>query len=179
MSGTVDVVALPDEPGLAEALAYGDSYLAFRQRFDRIPGVQAAVLAEGDIRLSSAHGLADVATETPLTDKHLFRVASQSKTVTATLIFQLVEDGVLRLDDTAGQLVPELTASPVADRSIRELLSHSAGLFRDGADGDFWQLSRPFPARAELMESLHDQRAAVLPANERFKYSNMGYGLLV
>jgi CubicO group peptidase (beta-lactamase class C family) len=178
MSGTVDVVALPDEPGLAEALAYGDSYLAFRQRFDRIPGVQAAVLAEGDIRLSSAHGLADVATETPLTDKHLFRVASQSKTVTATLIFQLVEDGVLRLDDTAGQLVPELTASPVADRSIRELLSHSAGLFRDGADGDFWQLSRPFPARAELMESLHDQRAAVLPANERFKYSNMGYGLL-
>ena len=77
MSGTVDVVALPDEPGLAEALAYGDSYLAFRQRFDRIPGVQAAVLAEGDIRLSSAHGLADVATGTPLTDKHLFRVASQ------------------------------------------------------------------------------------------------------
>ena len=125
MSGTVDVVALPDEPGLAEALAYGDSYLAFRQRFDRIPGVQAAVLAEGDIRLSSAHGLADVATETPLTDKHLFRVASQSKTVTATLIFQLVEDGVLRLDDTAGQLIPELTASPVADRSIRELLSRS------------------------------------------------------
>jgi CubicO group peptidase (beta-lactamase class C family) len=178
MSGTVDVVALPDAPGLAEALAYGDSYLAFRQRYDRVPGIQAAVLADGHLKLYSAHGLADVATGTPLTNKHLFRIASQSKTVTATLIFQLVEDGLLRLDDTAGQLVPELSASPVADRSIRELLSHSAGLFRDSADGDFWQLSRPFPARAELLESLNDPRAAVLPANERFKYSNIGYGLL-
>ena len=64
MSGTDDVVALPDAPGLAEALAYGDSYLAFRQRYDRIPGVQAAVLADGDILLDSAHGLADVATGT-------------------------------------------------------------------------------------------------------------------
>ena len=178
MSGTDDVVALPDAPGLAEALAYGDSYLAFRQRYDRIPGVQAAVLADGDILLDSAHGLADVATGTPLTGKHLFRIASHSKTVTATLVLQLVEDGVLRLDDTAGQLVPDLATSPVADRTIRELLSHSAGLFRDSADGDFWQLGRPFPAREELMESLHDPRAAVLPANERFKYSNMGYGLL-
>jgi hypothetical protein len=45
-------------PRLAEALAYGDRYLEFRQRFDRIPGVQAAVWAAGEVRLSTAHGLA-------------------------------------------------------------------------------------------------------------------------
>ncbi|MEP6559552.1 MAG: hypothetical protein ABJD68_00550 [Nakamurella sp.] len=53
MSGTDDVLALPDATGLAEALAYGERYVEFRQRFDRIPGVQAAVWAAGEIRLSA------------------------------------------------------------------------------------------------------------------------------
>lgn len=61
---------------------------------------------------------------------------------------------------------------------MRELLSHSAGLFRDSSDGDFWQLRRPFPDLDALLEMLRDPRAAVLPANERFKFSNIGFGLL-
>ncbi|MET0862727.1 MAG: serine hydrolase domain-containing protein [Nakamurella sp.] len=178
MSGTDEVIPLPDAAGLAEALAYGDSYLEFRQRFDRIPGVQAAVWATGEVRLSTAYGLADLSTGAQLTSDHLFRIASHSKTVTATLVLQLVEDGVLRLDDTAAIHLPELTTTPVGGLSLRELLSHSAGLFRDGSDGDFWQLGAPFPDRAALLEILHDPRAAVLPANERFKYSNIGFGLL-
>ena len=178
MSGTAEVVPLPDGAGLREALTYGDSYLAFRQRFDRIPGIQAAVWADGEIVLSSSHGLADLATQEPMTSGHLFRIASHSKTVTATLVLQLVEDGALRLDDTAGQLLPELSTSPVALLSVRELLSHSAGVFRDSSDGDFWQLLEGFPDRAGLLRILQDPRAAVLPANERFKYSNIGYGLL-
>jgi len=177
MSGT-DLTPLPDSAGLAEALAYGDSYLQFRQRFERIPGVQSAVWADGEIRLSSAHGLADLAAGTALTNDHLFRIASHSKTVTATLVLQLVEDGVLRLDDMAAAFLPELSKTPAGAHSIRELLSHSAGLFRDGSDGDFWQLATPFPNRAELLGILQDPHAGVLPANERFKYSNIGFGLL-
>lgn len=178
MSGTDDVMALPDAAGLAEALTYADSYLAFRQRFDRIPGVQAAVWAGGEVRLNTAYGLADLEATTPLTTSHLFRIASHSKTVTATLILQLVQDGRLRLDDTAGSVLAELRGSSVADLTVRELLSHSAGLFRDSSDGDFWQLRRPFPDRAGLLEMLADPRAVALPANERFKYSNVGFGLL-
>jgi len=178
MSGTDDVIPLPDAAGLAEALAYGDRYLQFRQRFDRIPGVQTAVWADGGVLLASAHGLADLATGTALTSDHLFRIASHSKTVTATLVLQLAQDGALRLDDTAGAWLPELSETPVGALSLRELLSHSAGLFRDGSNGDFWQLAAPFPDRAELLEILQDPHAAVRPANERFKYSNIGYGLL-
>jgi len=178
MSGTDDVIPLPDTAGLAEALAYGDSYLQFRQRFDRIPGVQTAVWADGELRLTTAHGLADVAAGTPLTNAHLFRIASHSKTVTATLVLQLVEDGALRLDDTAAAFLPELSNTPAGALSLRELLSHSAGLFRDSSNGDFWQLRMPFPDRAELLEILQDPHAAVRPANERFKYSNIGFGLL-
>jgi CubicO group peptidase (beta-lactamase class C family) len=57
------------------------------------------------------------------------------------------------------------------------LLSHAGGVIRDGWDGDFWQLSRAFPDRTELLR-VADDDAAVLPRNERFKYSNVGYSLL-
>ena len=178
MSGTDDVIPLPDAAGLAEALAYGDSYLQFRQRFRPDPRGPDRGVGRRRTTSTTAHGLADVAAGTPLTNAHLFRIASHSKTVTATLVLQLVEDGALRLDDTAATHLPELASKPAGALSVRELLSHSAGLFRDSSNGDFWQLRVPFPDRAELLEILQDPRAAVRPANERFKYSNIGFGLL-
>ena len=78
---------------VVDAAAYIDSWLAFRQRFDRIPGVQAAILHDGDVVLSSAHGLADVESGTPLTPGHRFRIASHSKTFTATAVMRLVDQG--------------------------------------------------------------------------------------
>ena len=61
---------------------------------------------------------------------------------------------------------------------MRELLAHGGGLVRDGWDGDFWQLHRRFPDRAELGAQSAPTAADVLPANSRFKYSNIGFGLL-
>jgi CubicO group peptidase (beta-lactamase class C family) len=113
-----------------------------------------------------------------LTEQHLFRIASHSKTFTATAALQLVERGLLRLDDTAGQHVPELAGTPVAELTVRDLLSHAGGVVRDSGDGDFWQLRGEFPDREQLLAILRDSAAAVLPSNDRFKYSNIGYGLL-
>lgn len=162
---------------VVDASAYFDRWLAFRLRADRVPGVQAAVLHDGHIVLSAAHGVADVTTGVALTDRHLFRIASHSKTFTATAVMQLVERGALRLDDTIGDRIDELASSPIAAVTIRELLSHAGGVVRDGWDGDFWQLDRPFPDRSELIRVATDG-AAVLERNERFKYSNVGYSLL-
>src|SRR6187431_2892082 len=99
---------------VADAAAYFDRWLEFRRAADRIPGVQAAVLYDYDIVLSAAHGIADVTTGDPLTDRHLFRIASHSKTFTATAVMQLVERGALRLDDTVGDRIVELASSPIA-----------------------------------------------------------------
>lgn len=169
-----------DPASVREAVDYYDSWLGFRQRYLRIPGVQAAVYAEDKVVMTGAHGYADVDTHAVLSDQHLFRIASHTKTLTATAIFQLLEQGLLRLDDTAGQWVRELTqaAAPLASATIRQLLAHSAGVFRDSTDGDFWQLRRPFPDRAELLDIVCSAEAAVLPRNEQFKYSNIGFGLL-
>ncbi len=73
-----------------------------------MPGVQAAVYAGEGIAFSAAYGLADVENAVPLTEQHLFRIASHSKTFTATAVFQLVEQGRLRLDDKAAQHVTEI-----------------------------------------------------------------------
>ncbi|MGH3096502.1 MAG: serine hydrolase domain-containing protein [Streptosporangiales bacterium] len=161
-------------------VAYANWWLEFRQHYQRIPGVQAAMLFGNEVRLAAAYGVSDIETGAALTPRHLFRIASHSKTFTATAVFQLVEAGAVRLDDRAGDHLSWLrTASPqLADLTVRELLGHGAGMTRDGENSDFWQLVRPFPGEAELRETVSDPGSAVLSPNERFKYSNTGYALL-
>jgi CubicO group peptidase (beta-lactamase class C family) len=167
-----------DADNLREACTYFDSWLAFQQRYHRVPGIQAAVYAGDGIAFSAAYGLADVENDVPLTEQHLFRIASHSKTFTATAVFQLAEQGRLRLDDKAGQHVTELVGTPIGERTIRELLAHAGGVTRDSVAADWWQLSGLFPDRDELLAVLRQDSSAVLSENDRFKYSNIGYGLL-
>lgn len=162
---------------VASAARYAADWLAFRQRYLRVPGVQAAVWHEDGLVLSTASGLADVESGTPLTPAHVFRIASHSKTFTATAVFRLREQGRLGLDDPVGRHLPWLGGSPLGDRTVADLLSHGGGVVRDGVEADFWQLERPFPDVTEL-EGIAAPSAAVLPAQTTFKYSNIAYGLL-
>jgi CubicO group peptidase (beta-lactamase class C family) len=167
---------------VASADAYWDSWLAFRQNFERLPGVQAAVWHGDGLVLSTAHGWADTGSAdtgspAPMTASHLFRIASHSKTFTATAVFRLLETERLRLDDRVDTWLTWMTGHPLADRTLRELLAHGAGVVRDGHDGDFWQLGRGFPDDLAL-QTVATDRADVLPANQEFKYSNIGYSLL-
>ena len=98
-----------------------DGWIAFRQRLDRVPGIQVAVLHEDRLVLSSAHGHADVESGVALTTSHLFRIASHSKTFTATAVLQLVEDGRLRLDDPLGDHLDFLAGAPAGRVTVREV----------------------------------------------------------
>ncbi|HWD79228.1 MAG TPA: serine hydrolase domain-containing protein [Kribbella sp.] len=167
-----------DPANLREALTYYDSWLAFNQRYQRVPGVQAAVYAGDSIVFSGAYGRADVENDVPLTEQHLFRIASHSKTFTGTAVLQLVEQGRLRLDDRVSQHVTEIVGTAAGERTVRELLAHAGGITRDSDDANWWQLAKPFPDRDELLAVLRNEASAVIPENERFKYSNIGYGLL-
>lgn len=162
---------------VADACRYFDRWLAFRQRYERVPGVQAAVLHGDQVVLSTAHGMADVESGVALTPSHLFRIASHSKTFTATAIMQLAERDVVRLDDRVGAWLAFLQGSPLERATLRELLSHAGGVVRDGWDGDFWQLGHAFPD-SERLQQISLDAADVLPRNERFKYSNVAYSLL-
>ena len=128
----------------------------------------------GKLVLDQAFGSANLASGEALTPAHLFRVASHSKTFTAVGIMRLVEAGKLRLDDAAGQHVQGLHPE-VAKATIAQLLSHTAGIVRDGGDTGQWQDRRPFLNEAELRAALAEP--PVIPANTRMKYSNHGFGL--
>ena len=175
-----------DSENLKEVLAYYDSWLAFNQRYRRIPGVQAAVCPAspttprspvtgrvlGGVRAGRRRkGVA-------LTEQHLFRIASHSKTFTATAVLQLAEQGKVRLDDKAAMHVTEIVGTPLGERTVRDLLSHAGGVSRDSDEGDFWQLGKAFPDRDELLRVIQQPGTDVLADNDRFKYSNIGFGLL-
>ena len=87
---------------------------------------------------------------------------------------RLREEGRLGLDDPVGQHVPGLHPEIAAAR-IGQLLSHSAGILRDGSDAGQWQDQRPFLSADELRADL--AAGPVIEPNTRFKYSNHGYGL--
>lgn len=157
-------------------LVYAPAFLEFDRALSRQPGYQAAVAVHGELVGSFSGGYARLSPPEPMTDGHLFRVASHSKTFTATAAMILHRDGKLSLEDRLGTWLADLAGSEVAEVTVGELLSHSAGIVRDGDNADFWTLGRPFPGTSEVLEIA--RRGKVLERNEHFKYSNIGYGLL-
>src|SRR4029079_15915516 len=97
------------------------------------PGVIIAISHRGEVIAEHAFGLANVDTGEKLSPRHRFRIASHSKAFTAAGTLKLREQGRLQLDDPVGKYVRGLNAD-VAAQSIIQLLSHSAGLTRDGAN---------------------------------------------
>lgn len=160
---------------LTAALDYIPRWIGHQMRLSEQPGCALAVAYRGKIVLEQAFGHANLATGERLTPRHRFRVASHSKTFTATGILKLREADRLRLDDPVGRYVDGLHPD-VAAATVGQLLSHSAGLIRDGTDAGQWQDRRPYLDEAELRAALAEP--PVLPASTRFKYSNHGFGLL-
>ena len=161
----------------ADAAPYLESWLEHQRLRLRVPGIQAAVRIGDRLVLDTALGVADVDTGAALTPGHLFRIASHSKTFTATAVLQLVEAGRMRLDDPISRWVPATAGTGLAGVTVRELLGHQGGVVRDGRDNDHWQLLHPFPDTGELLR-IATGEGVVFERNEHFKYSNIGYSLL-
>lgn len=160
-------------------LPYIREWVAYRAWSLRVPGVQVAIGYRGEELFSEAWGYADVEAGRRLTTSDLFRIASHSKTFTATALLQLAEQGRLRLDDTAGRWIPALVdaGSPLAEVTVRDLMEMGAGVIRDGHDGDHWNVTKPFPDEDALLALVLDDGQKT-PAGSSFNYTNLGYSLL-
>jgi CubicO group peptidase (beta-lactamase class C family) len=150
-------------------------------REERIPGVAAGVVRGDELVWWWGYGFADVETGRAPDARTLFRIASISKTFTATAIMQLRDEGRLHLDDPAVAFLPELrdAASPfgaIETVTIRRLLSHESGLMGD-PPGTRWfhDVYEGSPA-VNLAEPARITTA--IPPNVQQKYSNLGYQLL-
>jgi len=157
------------------ALDYIGRWLEFQMRMSEQPGCVVAITYKDRVILERAYGYADVNKCEPLTPRHRFRVASHSKSFTATGVMKLRELGKMKLDDAIGRYVGDLHPQ-IARATLGQVLSHGAGIVRDGKDSGQFSGRRPFFDRNELLDDLKDPPS--IEPNVRFKYSNHGFGLI-
>lgn len=116
-----------------------------------VPGIVALVARRGNIVYHKAFGTAG-ASGVALKRDDIFRIASQSKAITATAVMMLWEEGRFQLDDPISKYIPEFENGQVLDSvlpdgsykttpantpiTIRHLLSHTSGLGYGVIDGD-------------------------------------------
>jgi len=163
------------DPWLQPAIGYIRDWIEFQMRTSQQPGCIVAIAHRGKVVAEFAFGHANLATGEKLTPRHRFRIASHSKSFTAAGIMKLREQRKLRLDDPVGQYVKGLHRE-VAEATIAQLLSHSAGLTRDGDDSGQFADRRPYRSREELLADF--KLPPAIEPNTRFKYSNHGFGLI-
>lgn len=164
-----------------------------------VPGVAVAVsrytkAGQSEIVLQKGYGYADLATLEKTTSKHLYRIASISKPITAIAILKLIENGKFTLDDPIVELLKLQTQAELAgDKfdarwnkiTVRHLLQHRGGWDRDKSFDAMFQSVRfarqenaDAPAEpATIVSAMLKQRLDFEPG-ERYAYSNFGYCLL-
>lgn len=136
-----------------------------------------ALVVDGRVALTKARGVADLENKVVATPDTIYRIASITKTFTATALLALRDEGKLRLDDPLALHLPELReaqypTSDAAPITIADVLSHGAGLARSGA---YAALERP-STEADLAEAMRG--ALDLDPGVSYRYSNLGFGLL-
>jgi CubicO group peptidase (beta-lactamase class C family) len=143
------------------------------------PGVAYGVVAGGELVHAGGIGESFAGGPAPQADT-VFRIASMTKSFTASAIMLLRDDGVLQLDDPAHLYVPELRGLrlPAADCppvTIRQLLTMTAGFPTDDPWGDRQQ-GLPPDSFARMISG--GQLRCCWAPGTRFEYSNLGYALL-
>ncbi|UKT65711.1 serine hydrolase domain-containing protein [Pedobacter mucosus] len=103
---------------------------AVMKKFEAV-GASVAVVKNGNIIYTHSFGFKDLDNKIPLTDKDIFRIASISKSFSATSIMQMVEAGKISLEDDFGDLVGFKIRNPqFPDQKItlKMALSHRSSL---------------------------------------------------
>jgi CubicO group peptidase (beta-lactamase class C family) len=166
-------------PSRAAALAAVDPLFADFFQTKRAPGVVYGVVADGRLIYVRSLGVQDTATRAPVTPDTVFRIASMTKNFTALAALKLRDEGRLDFQAPAETWLPELKRLryPTSDSpriTVRDLISHSAGLVTDDPWGDR-QMDMDEAAFDAFLATAVPMSRAPQTAHE---YSNTGYALL-
>ncbi len=164
----------PTELGLkTERLNRIDRVVADGLRRENMPGCVVLVGYKGNIVFEKAYGFRQLKpTKVPMTLDTVFDIASLTKPIsTATSLMTLVEEGRVDVDTLVSQYVPEFTSHGKDKITIKQLLTHQAGLIPDNSLNDYKE------GRTEAFKKINDLTLRAEPG-EKFIYSDVGFILL-
>lgn len=142
-------------------------------------GVSAAIMTPDGQLLSATEGNSNPWEGLPVTPAHRYRMASVSKVFTAALVLRLAEEGFFQLDDKLFGYLPIPGLQYGENITIRQLLSHTAGVVDHLNSNDFW--TGNWMNRTWTNEDIFQYavgHGALFPPGTGYAYSNTGFYIL-
>lgn len=141
-----------------------------------VPGVSVAVLVDGQVAEGTT-GVVNLRTGVAVTPDSLFMIQSITKVWTATLVMQLVDDGLVELDVPVRTYLPRFRTAAErasAEITVRHLLTHTGGF-----EGDIWAATTAGEdALQRFVEDLVPGAPQHARPGEMYSYCSAGYGVL-
>ncbi len=138
-----------------------------------IPSMSIALVRGDSIVWKAAFGYANMRTHTPATTETLYSTGSSFKSVTATAVMQLVEQGKIRLDDPINRYLGESAVHDQPDKPVTftHILSHWSGLKNGAETQPIWGRKLP-----KTLDELTVALSSVRPPETKWEYNNFAYG---
>ncbi|HET7531108.1 MAG TPA: serine hydrolase [Mycobacteriales bacterium] len=156
-------------------IAHWQERLALLAEKHGVPGANLAI-KQGDEVAATAYGVLNVRTGVAATTDSLFQIGSITKVWTATLVMQLVDEGLVDLDAPVVTYLPDFqVADPDVTRQVttRHLLAHTSGI-----DGDFFLDTGRGDDSVEKYVAACATLGQNHPLGATMSYCNSGYTVL-
>ncbi len=153
------------------------TYTALIKKY-KVVGASIAIVDKGQIVYSNGYGYADREKKILAGNKTIYRIGSCSKSFTSLSILQLQEKGLLDINHSVKEYLPDLSiTSHFEDKNelvVKDMLCHVSGLPCDISNGFFCDSP---PNIAWEIQALNKE-TTILPKRYKHAYSNVAFGLL-
>lgn len=169
-----------------------DRFMKAQMKNGGIPGLAVGLARSGQVLFARGYGYADIANRRPVTVESMFHIASITKTVTATGMMMLAEEGQISLDEPVNSYLDFPVVHPAAPHAAitaRHLLTHMSGI----SDATYYDMDFRTPSEDSPLALGDFLRSYLVPGGSHYSptgsysgaapgqtydYCNVGYGLL-
>ena len=134
-----------------------------------------AISKNNQISCQNGFGYALLSDSVQSSKETFYRIGSVTKMFTAVLVFQLIEEAQLNLDDRVVSYIPEVPNAQLI--SVKNLLNHSSGLSNYSDEPDFQKWKYEVKSRKELLDVIAKTKSTFEPGSQ-YEYSNSNFLLL-
>ena len=146
-----------------------------------VPGTALGIVQNGELVFAKGYGVTEIGMDNPVTPQTVFNLASVAKTLTATAVMQLVEQGKVDLNEPVTTYLPyfEMADERYQDLTVRHVMTHRTGLpeFEWTAPGFYDNPDNEDGALERFVRSLSDDALSSAPGEE-FAYGTLNYAVL-